>query len=424
MSQSMMDRPIPLPWWKTRQAKRAWIIGGSILILLVAGLLLFTGLDGALRVARSDVTVSPVRRGLFRDFVPLRGTVEPRDTIYLDALAGGQVAELLVQAGDEVNKGQPLVVFRNEQLELNVLDNAGRLIQSATQVQTYETQLENNRVANQKALTDFEYNVVARAHALARYEPLLGAQAIPAGTVEQTRDQLAYYRRLRALQQATNRTQEAVRQRELPRLRAELLSLRRSLVATEAQLRQLVVRAPVSGRVTQLDLKIGENRDRGQRLAEIVPPTGFKIRADVDQFYLGRVRVGQVGEIALNGTTYRLRASRIYPEVKNGTFMVDLEFAGAAPADLSPGATADGKLSLGSDTRGLILPAGAFLDASGGTYAFVLTGDGDRAVRRPIRVGRRNQEQVVVRSGLQAGDRVITSDYGTFGQAQAITLTD
>jgi HlyD family secretion protein len=200
-------------------------------------------------------------------------------------------------------------------------------------------------------------------------------------------------------------------------------SLQQSLEATHAQLDDLTVRAPVTGKITQLDLKIGENRNRGERLAEITPPTGFKISADIDEYYLGRARVGQAADLELNGTRFNLHVARIYPQVKGGTFVMDLAFDGHMPQGLSPGAAAEGKLSLGGDSRGLILPAGAFLEASGGDYVFVLDADGQSAHRRRVKLGRRNTDQVEVLGGLAAGDRVITSDYSSYDKIDRIDLT-
>src|SRR6185437_7226441 len=184
--------------------------------------------------------------------------------------------------------------------------------------------------------------------------------------------------------------------------------LQQSLKATHSELDALVERAPVSGKVTQFSLKIGENRNRGEALAEIVPPTGFKISADIDEYYLGRVRAGQAADVELNGDDYKLHVARVYPQVKGGTFTIDLTFDGKMPQGLSPGAAADGKLSLGGDSTGLVLAAGPFLEASGGDYVFVLDADGHSAHRRRVKLGRRNAEQVEVMGGLSAGERVVT----------------
>jgi HlyD family secretion protein len=417
-----MDRPLMLPWWHKPHG-RLVLAGGGIILLLAAAAFLLRGFsERSLRVAAPTVTVSTVSHDTFHDFVPLHGTVVPRDTIYLDALAGGQVATLLAQAGDQVRQGQPLIVFHNAQLELDVLNNAGRLVESITQVQSFETQLESNRIANVTALANIRFNIASLEHTAARYDPLLKAGAMAPKDVEDVHDQLDHYRALLPMQVETNTRQEALRLAQLPGLKSEEESLRKSLDATHRQLEDLTVRAPVSGRITALDLKVGENRNRGERLAEITPDTGFKISADVDEYYLGRVRTGQKADVDLNGRPFDLHVLRVYPAVKNGTFVIDLAFDGAMPEGLSPGATAEGKLSLGGDRRGLILPSGAFLEASGGDYVFVLDADGKAAHRRRVKLGRRNAEQVEVMGGLNAGERVITSDYATYDKIDRIDL--
>jgi HlyD family secretion protein len=420
----VMDTPIIPRWW---QQPRTRMLGGIAAILLVIVLLMLAirgASERSLRVAANEVTTGMVERGIFHDFVPLHGTVVPRDTIYLDALAGGQVEKLLAQAGDQVQKGQPLIVFHNAQLELDVLNNEGRLVESITQLQTFQTQLETNRAANASTLEGIKYNIANLAHTASRYDPLLKNGAIAPQNVEQIHDQLDYYQKLLPVQTETNKRQEALRLKELPSLQAEQQSLQQSLAATKAQLDELTVRAPVSGRITALDLKIGENRNRGERLAEITPATGFKVSADVDEYYLGRVRAGQAGDMELNDVRFGLHVARVYPQVKDGTFTVDLTFDGKMPMGLSPGSTAEGKLSLGGVSGGLVLPAGAFLEASGGDYAFVLDVGGKSAHRRRIKLGRRNSEQVEVLSGLAAGERVITSDYSTYDRIDRIDLTN
>ncbi len=419
-----MDRAIVPPWWHQPRMRMLGVGAAILLVLALLTLAVRSASERSLRVAANEVTTGTVARGVFHDFVPLHGTIVPRDTIYLDALAGGQVEKLLAQAGDQVQQGQPLIVFHNAQLELDVLNNEGRLVESITQLQTFQTQLETNRAANAAALESIRYNIANLEHTTARYDPLLQSGAIAPQNVQQVHDQLDYYQKLLPVQTETNKRQEELRLKELPSLQAEQQSLQQSLAATKAQLDELTVRAPVSGRITALDLKIGENRNRGERLAEITPATGFKVSADVDEYYLGRVRNGQAGDIELNDVRYDLHVARVYPQVKNGTFTVDLTFDGKMPMGLSPGSTAEGKLSLGGDSGGLVLPAGAFLEASGGDYAFVLDAGGKSAHRRRIKLGRRNSEQVEVLSGLAAGERVITSDYSTYDKIDRIDLTN
>ncbi len=416
----VMDRPLELDWWQKPRARMVALATGAVLAvaLLTAGL--WSTQERSLSLAKNEVTIGAVTRDVFHDFVPLRGTVVPKDTIYLDALEGGQVEKVLVQAGDAVVQGQPLVTFRNAQLQLDVLNNEGRLVESITQLQSFETQLEANRVGNAKTLADIRFNIASLEHTAARYDPLLGQGAMAQKDVEAVHDQLDHYRTLLPLQVETNRRQEALRLAQLPGIQSELAGLKKSLQVTRDKLEDLTVKAPVSGRITALDLKIGENRNRGERLAEIVPPTGFKIAADIDEYYLARTRAGQSADVELNGRIYRLKLARVYPQVKGGTFTADFAFTGPMPADLTSGAAAQGKLTLGGDQSAVILPAGAFLEASGGDYIFVL--DGASAHRRRIKLGRRNAEQVEVLSGLAPGDRVIVSDYAGYAKIDRIDL--
>ena len=418
----VMDRAIPKRWWRGTRAK-AFAIAGAIGLLIPMALMASRGLsERSLRVTESNITFGTVQRGLFHDFVPLHGSVVPADTIYLDALVGGQVEKILAQPGDQVTAGQPLVIFRNSQLALEVLRNEGGLVHSLTQVQQQQTGLENTRIANETALQQIRFNIASLEHTLARYEPLLAQGGISSREVEEVRDRLAHNRALLPLQEETNRHQASLRKQQLPGLQAFEKSILRSLEATRRELDDLTVKAPVSGRITQLDLKIGQNRNRGERLAEITPPTGFKIAADIDEYYLGRVRSGQAADVTLSGRRYQLQVARVHPAVKSGVFTVELSFQGVMPTQLSPGATADGKLSLGGDSQGLILPTGAFLEASGGDFVFVVEKGGKQARRRRVKLGRRNSEQVEVLAGLSAGERVITSDYGNYDRIERIDL--
>jgi HlyD family secretion protein len=224
-------------------------------------------------------------------------------------------------------------------------------------------------------------------------------------------DELAHYKRLRPIQADSNQRQSDLRARLLPEIHEQLKSLRSNLTIVHDKLDSLVIRAPVTGKVTTIDLKVGEGLSSGQRLAEVTPQTGMKLSADIDEFYLHRVRVGQRATITLDGSPVSLTVRRVYPQVINGLFRIDLDFEGKSPPMLVQGATAQGQLQLGGDTQALVLPAGAFLERTGGDWIFVVVPDGRSAERRRIKVGRRTSAQLEVLSGLRPGERVVTSDY-------------
>lgn len=417
-----MDRRLDGRWRRVRRFAPLVGVAGGLALAIVTGFAFLGHAEPTVRVRAETLGIDTVKRGVFHDFTTLQGRIAPRETVYLDALEGGQVDKLLVQAGDRVTKGEPLIVFRNTQLELDVLDRVGRLVESITELQTYEKQLEQNRADNEKTLAQIDYDTLRLERMADRRVQLAAHGFIARETIDQIQDQLAYETRLKPIQVETNRRQEALRVTQLPKIQQEMASLQESLAKTRAKLGDLTVRAPVDGRITAMDLVIGENRNRGERLAEITLDSGFKVSADIDEYYLGRVAVGQIAEADFDSGPCRLKVVRIYPQVKSGVFTADLEFVDKAPAGLVPGEAVQGRLSLGGDRPALILPAGAYLSRTGGDWVFVLTPDGHRAERRRVRLGRRNALQVEVLGGLKPGERVVTSDYQGWDRIQRLDL--
>jgi len=422
-----MDRKIPQkPWSPAR-----WPLGARLAIPVVAvaacALLAMKMIGGTgartLRVPLEQVTVAAAVRGVFHDLIPLRANVVPRNTVYIDATDGGRVDRVLVQPGDLVQEGQPVIILSNTNLALQVIQQESQINQAISQLQQNEIALEQNQLANDRALADIEYNLIRLNRSAGRRESLAARNLVSAEQRDAVTDELAYYNGLKPIQVGSNQRQSALRERLLPGIHEQLKNLRGNLTVVHDKLDSLVIRAPVTGKVTAIDLKVGETRSSGQRLAEVTPQTGMKLTADVDEFYLARVRVDQQATVTLDGNPVNLTVGRVYPQVRNGVFRVDLDFRGASPATLVEGASAQGHLQLGGDTPATVLPAGAFLARTGGDWIFVLDASGDSADRRRIQAGRRTGEQVEILSGLRVGERVITSDYTGFDKVDRIVLT-
>jgi HlyD family secretion protein len=420
---SQMDTRIVLPWWRRRRTLIAGAAAAAVLAAGGLGLALLSGAKSSVRVPAANVTLDTVQRGVFHDFVVLRATAQPKDVIYLDALEGGQVQEVMAQAGDMLRVGQPVLRFRNTELELDVLDREGRLVESITQLQTYEKQLEDARVANEKAAAQIQYDITRLQRTAERRDALVGRGYISKDLYEQVHDELDHNRKLLPLQTASNAEQDALRRRQVPQIQGELATLQESLKVTRSKLDSLVVRAPVAGRLTDMDIKVGEIRNRGQRLGQIVADTGFKLQAQIDEYYLDRVRAGQTGAVTVDGRELPVRVTRVDPQVKNATFQVDIAFEGPMPRGLLPGQALEGRLTLGGDRPALVLPSGPFLERSGGDWVMVADAGAAHADRRRIRIGRRSAEQVEILGGLKPGERVITSDYAAFEKVDRVDLT-
>jgi HlyD family secretion protein len=414
---SSMDTPVVLPWWRRRINR---FVGATVLGVVLVGLLVWQ-FDGArqLRIPRDQLTIATVTRGTFHDFIPLRARVVPRATIYLDAIEGGRVEEVMVEAGDLVEAGQPLVRLSNTELELVVLDREARLIESITQLQARQSLLEQDRLNNAKALARIDYDIVRLDRALSRRKSL---SSEPQEQRDSLQDELNYNRRLQPIQQESNERLEALRIQQLPQIASQLMKLHQDVEITRAKLANLLVRAPVAGRMTAIDLMTGENRNRGERLGELTPESGVKLVAAVDEYYLGRLKVGQAATAEIAGQEFILQVERIYPQVKSGTFNVDVKFVTPPPSDLTQGQAVQGKFALGAATTATIVAVGPFLQDSGGDWVFVLDKDGSAASRRAIRPGRRSIEQLEILSGLQPGEQVITSDYRGYAGVDRIDI--
>ena len=417
---SGMDTPLPQRKWR----KRGWVLGLTVLsvVLIVLGArALRTG--RTVRMAATAVTIGTVERAVFRDFVPLRGRVVPRDIVYLDAQEGGRVERVLVEAGDTVTAGQPLLEFGNTELQLEVIEREVRIIEQINNLRTTERSLEQDRQTNLRSLAQIEYNLVRLGRLTERRNSLASRGAASVAEREDAADELDYYHALHPIVEQSSAKQDEWRSRRTPEIRDELEKLQQNLAIVRGKLDNLIVRAPVSGRLTDLDLKVGENCERGRRLAQITPDTGFKLAAEVDEFYLARVHTGQRADMQFGDDAVPLRVSRVYPQVKDGQFTIDLAFESAAPAGLLPGEASQGRLRLGEDVSAVVIPAGAFLEQTGGDWIFVLARDGQSAIRRRIELGRRNAEQLEVLSGLSVNERVVTSDYRGLEHLDGIELT-
>src|ERR1700722_3913060 len=370
-----MDRKIHhKPWSPAR-----WPLGAKLgipIAAVAASVLLAVKFIGetdvrTLRIPLEQVTLATAERGVFHDLIPLRANVVPRMTVYIDATDGGRIDRVLVEPGDMVQEGQPVIVLSNTNLALQIIQQESQINQAISELQQNEIALEQNQLANDRALAEIDYSLVRLGRAAGRREELAMKGALSLEQRDVASDELGYYKRLRPIQAESGTRQSALRERLLPSIHEQLEILRGNLAVVHDKLNGLVIRAPIAGKVSAIDLKVGEIRSSGQRLAEVTPQTGMKLNADIDEFYLTRVRVGQMAIITVNGEPVPLTVKRVYPQVQNGLFRVDLDFQGASPPSLVEGATAQGRLQLGGDTQGTILAVGPFLERTGGDWIFV-----------------------------------------------------
>jgi len=414
-----MDRVIEkrkLPGW----AKYA----GGALALLLLGLAWFLAPRGNTQSVQSDrLTISEVRNGTFDDFLPLRSLVTPLLTVYLDAVEGGRVDKILVEDGAFV-KGQLLAVLTNADLQLATLRSLTDVAQQVYNLQLAELSLEQTRSANEQAVTQAE-NEYAKAKRQYDLQAPLAQRGFVAGKVfDDTRDDLVLAQRKLAEVRGTKAAEGRLQTTQVSQMRATANTLQGALGIARTNLDQLNLRAPVDGQLSAFSIQIGQSMNRGERLGQIDSPGHNKLRAQVDEFYLGRVQTGQIATVDYAGKTYKLKVARIYPQVKNGIFEADLWFLGDEPKGIQRGQTMQARLTFGDPTPARLLPNGAFYNDTGGSWVFVVAPDGRHAIKRQVRLGRRNEDYIEVLDGLDPGEKVITSPYTGFADKDRLNITN
>jgi HlyD family secretion protein len=413
-----MDRPLP-----KRRRNYLIVAIGSVLLLGGIGVISLL-LPHGLRVAEGDIRVATVKQGMFHDDVVVRSTAEPLHTIMLDALESGRVEEVLVNDGALVAKDALLFRLSNPQLRLNLVAREADRAQQIANLSILRVSIETSQTEHQRRMLDLKFALTQAEKQYTRNASLAKAGVIAVVALEESQDRLAQQRQ--ALEDEKTRAviemrikRDGVRQMEqaIDQLDAGLKVVNESIEA-------LAVRAPIAGRLTDFRLQLGEIVKSEQRIGRIDDPSQFKLKAQIDEYFLGSILTGKKGSVNVNGRDYAVEVSRVFPQITDGRFLIESLFTGEAPPEMNPGQSAETRITLGGTSPGLILPNDAFLNDTGGAWAFVLAPDGSSAERRTIRVGRRNNSQVEVASGLVPGERVIVSTYARFGKAERLQFAN
>ncbi|MCL6729604.1 efflux RND transporter periplasmic adaptor subunit [Sphingomonas hankyongi] len=414
-----MDRVIV----RKRIDRRILIAGGAAaLLVLLLVFWLFAPREGTQAVARDRLTISTAESGVFEDFLPLRSRVTPLVTVYLDAVEGGRVEKKIVEDGAQVVQGQMLAVLSNAELQLSTLEKQAEVEQQLNNMRSQELALVQSHNSNLRDLNQAETDLAKARRQYELYESLASKGFVAQKTFRDTKDDLQYQaQRLQILKRSIAQT-EALQTSQLKQLRAASSSLSMSMGVAQGSLSQLSIRAPVTGQLSGFEIQLGQSLQQGERIGQIDSAGADKLQADVDEYYLGRVHVGQGAAADIDGKTYRLRVSKVYPQVRNGQFQVDLVFVGPEPQSIQRGQTVQAKLTLGDSSRALLIPNGAFFNDTGGNWVFVVDSSGNGATKRQVQLGRRNNDFIEVLGGLKPGERVITSSYSGLVDKDRLTF--
>jgi len=401
-------------------------------ILTIAGLVLAVGMvfwlfqgpgfRDTFRVDRSRITISTVTSGEFEDFIPIRGRVTPLKSVYLDAIEGGRVEALLVEEGTYVTVGQPLLELSNTSLQLDVMSREAEVSEQLNNLRNTRLAVEQNRLKLKSDLVDIDYNLKRLNRLVERRRNLYKQELIAQQLLEEVEDEYEYNINRREITIESQQQDELLRKAQIDQLEGSVQQLENNLVIARKNLENLTIRSPIDGLLSSLNAEIGESKARGERMGQIDVVGKFKITTSVDEYYVTRVEKGLNAAFTLQDRDYELITTKIYPEILGGQFELDLAFVSEPPAEIRRGQTVQLRLQLGAAGDALLLGRGGFFQETGGNWAFVLNPDGSYAERRNIRLGRRNPRFFEVLDGLEAGEKVIVSDYAAYGEMDRITF--
>lgn len=420
VSGSGMDKKIDKKMWT--QKRVAMIVGGVVLVALFIYSFVFMDTRSTLNVERDKLTVSTVQQDSFQEFTQETGTIQPIQTIYLDAIEGGVVEAIYRESGTMVEMGDTILTLSNSDLRLSVLQQSSSIYDQINQTRNSRLNIEQNTLSLQERLADAENQLEITKSNYQRQEKLNEKDLISEQAFLETKENYEYQQKRYSLIYESFKQDSIKSRQQLEQIDQSLDRMWRSLEAVQGILDRLIVTAPISGQLSTIELNPGQSISSGERIGQVDILDSYKVRVGIDEYYLSRITTGLEGSFDFNGRTHELEITKVYPVVENGQFQVDMEFVGEAPSGLTRGQTVRIRLELGDSSQALLLARGGFFQTTGGNWVYRITEDGEQAVRHDVRLGRQNPDYFEVLSGLDAGDKVITSGYSTFGDNEVLNL--
>ena len=415
-----MDKIISKKKWFEK--KEFWFLSGTILLVLGLYLAIFANSHRTATVKLENVEIASVSNGIFQDYISASAKVEPIRTIYLDVEEGGRVQKLFVEEGVMVKEGQPLLLLTNSDLNLRIMNSEASLAEQTTRMRDTRLVMEQQSISLKNQLVELKFKIQKQKRSNEANEVLYTKGIISKedflSSKESLEEMIEKYNLLRQQQQRDS----VSRKIQLAQLDESLEMMHNNLKLVRQKLDNLLVKAPVDGQLSTFNAEIGENKQQGQRLGIINVLTAYKIRADIDEHYIDKVKTGLQARFERNGLTYMLEVAKVYPDVKNGVFGVDMKFTKGIPDNIHTGQSFHITIELGSPGKAMIIPRGGFYQETGGQWIFVYNKDTKTAVKRNIKIGRQNPELYEILEGLHDNEMVIVSSYNNFEKAEQLII--
>lgn len=386
------------------------------------GWMVFGNHSARFSVKQGEVTTQSVLKGEFNDYIRVSGQVQPINTIQLSAVEGGMVAEKVAEEGSMVKRGEVIVRLTNPMLSLNILDSEAQLAEKQNFLRNTQVTMEQERLNLRKEKLQLDLDVDRKKRKYEQYESLYAEELVAKEEYLQAKEDYEFAVRGRDLVMERQRQDSIFRGIQVEQMEESLNNIRRNLVLVRQRVENLDVKAPVDGQLGLLDVEIGQSVGSGARIGQVSVLSDYKIEALIDEHYIDRVRNGLAATFERQGKAYGLAVRKVYPEVRDKQFKTDFTFEGERPDNIRAGQTYYINLQLGQPVEALLIPRGAFYQNTGGQWIFVATPDGKKATRRQIRIGRQNPLHYEVLSGLEAGEKVVTSSYDSYGDAEELIL--
>lgn len=417
-----MDRVIPKKRWNRKRL--LGFTGVAVLITLIVLSFYVASGKSRLNVKAERLTISEVKKGAFKEFIPVNGVVMPFTTIYLDAMEGGRVEEIYVEDGALMKKGEPILKLANTDLQLSLANQETQVFNLLTQMQISRNAATQNTIMKLNQGTDAE-NAFKEAERVYRLnKKLFEQQAISEQEFRQSENNYTYALQKKKLTEKILSQDSLSASQELRQAQESYKRTEEALKIMRRKVEDLTVCAPIDGQLTSLDAEIGQNKNKGERLGQLDVTSGYKVRVEGDEHYISRIYPGLVGEFTFAGKDYRLSIYKVYSQVRNGKFQVDMKFEAEPPKDIRRGQTLQIRLALSDETQALLLARGGFYQQTGGNWVFKVNNNGTLAYRTDVQLGRQNPDYYEVLSGLTEGDKVVTSGYENYEQTQELVIKD
>lgn len=398
-----------------------YALAGIAVIALLFYLIKTAG-TSTFRADKEKITISTVEAGSFKDYISIIGTVAPMTTIYLDVDEGGKVVEKVIDEGELVKKGDVIIRMVNNDLNLQILNTESQLAYQSNELRNTLIGMEQQKISNKQQLLNIDYELIRLKRNYEQNKELYDKGFISKENYLISKDNFELAQRDRELRYERMVQDSIFRENQKIQMNSSLRNMQQNLAMVRQRLEDLNVKAPADGQLGTLDIEIGQSINRGQRIGQLQIMDKFKVVAQVDEHYIDRVRRDLLATFERQDRQFDIDVMKVYPEVRDGRFQVDLQFTNEIPDNLRTGQTYHIRLELGQPVEAVLLPRGGFFQSTGGQWVFVLDESGKSATKRNIRIGRQNPLFYEVLEGLNPGEKVITSSYEMFGTNEKITF--